>query len=79
MGLVGKEQKVTLYQVGDVIGSSCSFFSSLSCDVDGFTADGSFNNFLDALDRSFCTFEGGNDPTVDGIYPDPAPGGYKGP
>ncbi|KAI0344783.1 subtilisin-like protein [Trametopsis cervina] len=38
----------------------------------------SFNNLLDALDGSFCTFEGGDDPTQDGIYPDPLPGGYKG-
>ncbi|KAG9312098.1 tripeptidyl-peptidase I [Chiua virens] len=36
----------------------------------------SFNNFLDALDGSYCTFEGGDDPTADGIYPDPLPGGY---
>lgn len=39
----------------------------------------SFNNFLDAIDGSYCTFEGGDDPTQDGIYPDPLPGGYKGP
>ncbi|MCJ1352337.1 MAG: hypothetical protein MMC33_002321 [Icmadophila ericetorum] len=39
----------------------------------------SFNNFLDAIDGSFCTFEGGDDPTQDGVYPDPLPGGYKGP
>ncbi|KAJ7474369.1 peptidase S8/S53 domain-containing protein [Mycena galericulata] len=26
-----------------------------------------------------CTFDGGDDPTQDGIYPDPLPGGYKGP
>ena len=39
----------------------------------------SFNNFLDGIDGSYCTFEGGDDPTQDGIYPDPAPGGYKGP
>ena len=38
----------------------------------------SFNNFLDALDASYCTFEGGDDPTEDGIYPDPQ-GGYQGP
>ncbi|KAF8576121.1 subtilisin-like protein [Ramaria rubella] len=38
----------------------------------------SFNNLLDALDASFCTFEGGDDPTQDGIYPDPLPGGFKG-
>lgn len=31
----------------------------------------SFNNLLDALDSSFCTFEGGDDPNQDGIYPDP--------
>lgn len=39
----------------------------------------SFNNFLDAIDGSYCTFEGGDDPTQDGIYPDPLPGGYAGP
>ncbi|KII91521.1 hypothetical protein PLICRDRAFT_105438 [Plicaturopsis crispa FD-325 SS-3] len=38
----------------------------------------SFNNLLDALDGSFCTLDGGDDPTQDGIYPDPAAGGYKG-
>ncbi|KAF8141189.1 peptidase S8/S53 domain-containing protein [Boletus edulis] len=39
----------------------------------------SFNNFLDALDGSYCTFEGGDDPTQDAIYPDPYGGGYEGP
>ncbi|KAF7357282.1 Serine protease S53 [Mycena sanguinolenta] len=38
-----------------------------------------FDNYLDAIDGSFCTFEGGDDPTQDGIYPDPLPGGFKGP
>ena len=38
----------------------------------------SFNNWLDAVDGSFCTFEGGDDPTQDGIYPDPLPGGFDG-
>ncbi|KAH9933251.1 subtilisin-like protein [Epithele typhae] len=61
MSLVGKSQKVTLYQVGDEVQGA------------------SFNNFLDALDGSFCTFEGGDDPTQDGVYPDPYDGGYKGP
>ncbi|KAI0696743.1 subtilisin-like protein [Cytidiella melzeri] len=37
----------------------------------------SFNNLLDALDGSFCSFEGGDDPTQDGIYPDTLPGGYQ--
>ncbi|KAI0642913.1 subtilisin-like protein [Trametes meyenii] len=39
----------------------------------------SFNNWLDAVDGSFCTFEGGDDPTQDGIYPDNQPGGFQGP
>ncbi|TDL20636.1 subtilisin-like protein [Rickenella mellea] len=38
-----------------------------------------FDNWLDAVDASFCTFEGGDDPTQDGIYPDPLPGGFTGP
>ncbi|KAM5536931.1 hypothetical protein V8D89_009478 [Ganoderma adspersum] len=39
----------------------------------------SFDNWLDAVDGSFCTFEGGDDPTQDGIYPDPLPGGFNQP
>ena len=54
-------QKVTLYQVGDLVEGA------------------SFNNFLDAIDGSYCTFEGGDDPTQDATYPDPFPGGYTGP
>lgn len=42
-------------------------------------AGASFNNLLDALDASYCTFEGGDDPTQDGIYPDPLPGGFNQP
>lgn len=38
----------------------------------------SFNDFLDALDGSYCTSGGGDDPNQDGIYPDPY-GGYQGP
>ncbi|KAI0093145.1 subtilisin-like protein [Irpex rosettiformis] len=60
MALVGKNQPVTLYQVGDL------------------PQGASFNNLLDALDGSFCSFEGGDDPEQDGIYPDPSPGGYQG-
>lgn len=47
--------------------------------VGDFVEGASFNNFLDAIDGSYCTFEGGDDPTQDGIYPDPFPGGYTGP
>ncbi|KAJ7145759.1 peptidase S8/S53 domain-containing protein [Mycena epipterygia] len=39
---------------------------------------GSFNTLLDAFDGSFCTFEGGDDPATDPIYPDALPGGYAG-
>jgi tripeptidyl-peptidase-1 len=41
----------------------------------------SFNNFLDALDASYCSFEGGDskDPNVDAQYPDNLPGGFTGP
>ena len=46
----------------------------------GDTVEGaSFNNFLDSIDGSYCSFQGGDDPTQDGVYPDPLPGGYKGP
>ncbi|KAK5710847.1 hypothetical protein LTR15_012824 [Elasticomyces elasticus] len=38
----------------------------------------SFNNFLDAIDASYCTYQGGDDPTQDAVYPDPY-GGYQGP
>lgn len=41
-------------------------------DVEG----GSFTNMLEALDKSYC---GHDNPNFDGIYPDPAPGGFKGP
>ncbi|KAF5868249.1 putative subtilisin-like protein [Botrytis fragariae] len=41
---------------------------------------GSFNNFLEAIDASYCTAEGGDskDPNVDGQYPDTKPGGFPG-
>ncbi|KAF7318745.1 Peptidase S53 domain-containing protein [Mycena chlorophos] len=38
--------------------------------------NGTFENYLDAIDGSFCTFDGGDDPSPIGVYPDPAPGGY---
>ncbi|KZT04003.1 subtilisin-like protein [Laetiporus sulphureus 93-53] len=37
----------------------------------------SFNNLLDALDASYCTYDGGDDPEYDAIYPDPYGGGYE--
>ncbi|KAK7728146.1 hypothetical protein SLS57_002616 [Botryosphaeria dothidea] len=57
-------QKLRLYQVGDGV------------NVDSV---GTFNIFLDALDASYCTYEGGDAPYVDPAYPDPNDGGYTGP
>ncbi|PVH88867.1 putative Tripeptidyl-peptidase sed1 [Cadophora sp. DSE1049] len=60
-------QTVTLYQVDD--------------NIEAFE-DGGFNTFLDALDGSYCTYKAyglsGDSPGIDPVYPDPAPGGYKG-
>lgn len=39
---------------------------------------GSFNDFLDAIDGSYCTFEGGDDPLQDTVYPN-SKQGYQGP
>ena len=38
----------------------------------------SFNDFLDAIDGSYCTFQGGDDPTQDTVYPN-SRGGFQGP
>lgn len=57
-------QQTRLYQVGD------------SVNVDSV---GTFNIFLDALDASYCTYQGGDAPYVDPQYPDPNEGGYTGP
>ncbi|KAF4603036.1 hypothetical protein EYR38_003441 [Pleurotus pulmonarius] len=60
MNLVGVEQNITLYQVGDLVQGA------------------SFNNFLDAIDGSYCTFEGGDDIYQDPHYPNTQTGGWKG-
>ncbi|PSK33926.1 Protease KEX1 [Elsinoe australis] len=59
-------QKVRLYQVGDGV------------NVDSV---GTFNIWLDALDGSYCTYQGGDQPYVDPAYPDPNDNlsGYQGP
>lgn len=46
--------------------------------VGDFIEGGSFNDFLDAVDASYCTFDGGDDPIQDGQYPSTR-GGYEGP
>ncbi|PSS25469.1 hypothetical protein M430DRAFT_56216 [Amorphotheca resinae ATCC 22711] len=52
-------QAATLYQVDDYKEVELS--------------QGFGNTFLDALDASYCTYEGGDDPTLDPHYPDTAP------
>lgn len=46
--------------------------------VGDFVEGGSLNDFLDAVDASYCTFDGGDDPIQDGHYPS-SRGGYEGP
>lgn len=47
-----------------------------------YTLLGFFNNLLDAIDGSYCSYTSdgitGNSPGLDPQYPNPAPGGYKG-
>ncbi|KAL9064346.1 MAG: hypothetical protein Q9157_007866 [Trypethelium eluteriae] len=63
-------QTVTLYQVDDQI-----------YEPQEVATTNLFNTFLDALDGSYCNYtaygETGDDPSIDPVYPDPAPGGYK--
>ncbi|KAK6359200.1 hypothetical protein TWF696_000364 [Orbilia brochopaga] len=55
-------QDVTLFQVGDGLQGTKE----------------EYNNFLNAIDGTYCNYDGGNDPIIDAVYPDPAEGGYKG-
>lgn len=78
MSLVTAKQNVTLYQVGDLVEGRTTLCISFELPHERCGAGASFNNFLDALDGRYCTFEGGDDHSQDGTYPDPLPGGYKG-
>ncbi|KAJ5133905.1 Aorsin [Penicillium atrosanguineum] len=64
-------QTVTLYQVDDQLYEPAEVATT-----------NLFNTFLDALDGSYCTYEAygekGDDPSIDPVYPDTRPGGYKG-
>ena len=72
---------VTLYQAGDLPQGWYNILVEIPLMniTNPRIAGASFNNLLDALDASYCTFEGGDDPTQDGIYPDPLPGGFNQP
>ncbi|GME49730.1 Peptidase S8/S53 subtilisin/kexin/sedolisin [Neofusicoccum parvum] len=87
----GKMSNITQAQAGNVIESALDFQTAYSIIWpqklrlyqvgDGVNVDsvGTFNIFLDALDASYCTYEGGDAPYVDPAYPDPNLGGYTGP
>lgn len=87
----GKHSNLTQAKEGNVIESALDFQTAYSIvypqgirlyqNGDGVNVDsvGTFNIFLDALDASYCTYEGGDAPYVDPEYPDPNLGGYTGP
>lgn len=87
----GQTSNLTVAKEGDVIESALDFQTSYSIiwpqgvrlyqNGDGINVDsvGTFNIFLDALDGSYCTYKGGDEPYVDPAYPDPNEGGYTGP
>lgn len=79
MSLVTSKQNVTLYQVGDLIeGLKFDCITRLLPDLERTPTGASFNNFLDAIDGTYCTFEGGDDSSQDAVYPDTQSGGYNG-
>ncbi|KAF2155404.1 subtilisin-like protein [Myriangium duriaei CBS 260.36] len=87
----GQPSNLTVAKAGDVIESALDFQTAYSIiwpqqtrlyqNGDGVNVDsvGTFNIFLDALDGSYCTYKGGDEPYIDPAYPDPNEGGYTGP
>lgn len=87
----GKRSNLTVAEAEDVIESALDFQTSYSIiypqgirlyqNGDSVNVDsvGTFNIFLDALDASYCTYLGGDEPYLDPEYPDPNEGGYTGP
>ena len=87
----GKPSNATQANEGHVVESALDFMTAYSIiwpqgarlyqNGDSVNVDsvGTFNIFLDALDGSYCTYQGGDQPYVDPEYPDPNEGGYGGP
>jgi tripeptidyl-peptidase-1 len=87
----GKPSNASVAKAGEVIESALDFQTAYSIiwpqqtrlyqSGDSVNVDsvGTFNIFLDALDGSYCTYQGGDQPYVDPAYPDPNEGGYTGP
>jgi tripeptidyl-peptidase-1 len=64
-------QQVIAYQVDDLPTSSGEAGKA-----------GFLNTFLDSIDGSYCNYTAfgitGDSPSIDGVYPDPLPGGFQG-
>ncbi|GAM83779.1 hypothetical protein ANO11243_017690 [Dothideomycetidae sp. 11243] len=87
----GQTSNLTVAKLEEVIESALDFQTAYSIiwpqqtrlyqNGDGVNVDsvGTFNIFLDALDASYCTYKGGDQPYLDPEYPDPNEGGYGGP
>nr|OQO16541.1 hypothetical protein B0A51_14505 [Rachicladosporium sp. CCFEE 5018] len=87
----GKPSNLTVAQAEEVVESALDFQTAYSIiwpqqtrlyqNGDSVNVDsvGTFNIFLDALDASYCTYQGGDQPYIDPAYPDPNEGGYTGP
>nr|POF14132.1 aorsin [Quercus suber] len=87
----GKPSNLSVAEAGEVVESALDFQTAYSIiypqgirlyqNGDSVNVDsvGTFNIFLDALDASYCTYQGGDQPYVDPAYPDPNEGGYTGP
>lgn len=56
-------QTVTLFQVGDAVQGNTSCYAKPAFILTLSFIGGSFGNWLDAVDGSFCTFKGGDDPS----------------
>ena len=59
-------QQITLLQTGDLVEGATNmwiYIMDVTLDCTSSSTGAGFDNWLDAVDGSFCTFEGGDDPT----------------
>ena len=63
MGLTNP-QKITLLQTGDIVEGKLDLLSTFYAVRADCYLGASFDNWLDAVDGSFCKFEGGDDPNL---------------
>ncbi|RFU29396.1 hypothetical protein B7463_g6918, partial [Scytalidium lignicola] len=72
-GLVGPEADLDLSIAIPLVYPQKAVFFAVDDEKEIELARGFGDTFLDALDASYCTFEGGDDPTLDPQYPDTGP------